>query len=65
MTNKWTGFGALNILVSFTQVNSLYRHFDLKWPKTMRKILRVFSIFSLNVELAQVRVHTQMPCPAI
>lgn len=45
------GFGAVNIIVGFTQVVSVFRKLELAWPQEILDLLNLMSVVNLNLEL--------------
>ena len=45
------GFGAVNIIVGFTQVVSVFRRLELAWPEEMLDLFELMSVVNLNLEL--------------
>ena len=44
------GFGAVNIIVGFTQVISVFGRLELNWPKEIIDFMNILSVFNLNLE---------------
>ena len=44
------GFGAVNIIVGFTQVISVFGRLELNWPKEIVDFMNILSVFNLNLE---------------
>jgi len=47
------GFGAVNILMTWAQINASFRYFDVGWPERVLTWFRILSITNFNIELAQ------------
>jgi hypothetical protein len=45
------GFGAVNIIVGFTQVVSVFRKLELAWPSELLALFDLMSVVNLNLEL--------------
>jgi len=45
------GFGAVNIIVGFTQVVSVFRKLELAWPSEILALFDLMSVVNLNLEL--------------
>uniref|UniRef100_A0A7S0X8I7 Tyrosine-protein kinase ephrin type A/B receptor-like domain-containing protein n=1 Tax=Mantoniella antarctica TaxID=81844 RepID=A0A7S0X8I7_9CHLO len=43
------GFGAVNIIVSYIQVLSMFRKLDFEWPLSVSEFFKAFAIFNLDI----------------